>query len=266
MVFAALSTDAANREALEDAVELGQASVESFTRAGDVRNASNTRMNAAYLLMLLGQYKRAEKELREGLASAERAGLVTIASLARHNLGPTLLRSGDRESAERYEREAIRDYDAQGNRRLRGASRFYLGRILIAQDRLEEAEAEMRLACADAETIPAMLPLVRAGLAFALLARGKSDEAFAEAKDAVTKSQERNGAVEEPNTIKLAYVEALIATKRAMDAAKILGALSVELLEQASRLRDPELRRTFLHDIADHARVFALQKGLAQTE
>jgi ATP/maltotriose-dependent transcriptional regulator MalT len=216
--------------------------------------------------MMLGQFKRAEVELRQGLASAERAGLLPLASLARHNLGPTLLHNGDREGAERFEREAIRDYDAQENKRLRGASRFYLGRILIAQGRFDEAEQQMRLACADGETIPAIKPLMVAGLSRALLAGGKNDEALALAKEAMALLAQREGAVEEPMSIKLFYVEALLATGQSREAAKLLSELSVAILEQASHLRDPELRRTFLNEVEDHARTFTLQKGLAQTE
>ncbi len=265
-VFSALAASAENRNELEDAVELGEASITSFTRAGDVRNACNTRMNTAYRLLLLGQYKRAEAALREGLATAERAGVLTIAALVRHNLGPVLLHNGDAKGAEEVEREAVRAYEAQGNKRLVGGSRYYLGRILIALGRLDEAEAEMRRACADVETIPAVLPLARAGLAFALLARGKLPEALVCAREAMAKFAERDGAVEEPRTVKLALVEALIASGEAAEGQKLLAELSVELLEQASRLRNPELRRTFLHEVSDHARIFELQAGLAGTE
>ncbi len=266
MVYGALSTDSANRQALEDAVDFANAAVASFTSAGDVRNAVNMRMNTAYLLMMLGQWKRARAEFEQGIVSAERAGLLSTVAMAKHNLGLTLLRCGDPSAGEVVEREAIAAYDAQNDPRLGGASRFYLGLILIALGRHEDAEAEMRRAVESATNVPAMHSLMMSGVAFALIARGKNEEALETAQRANAIAAERGFHVEEPNTIKLALAQSLVACGKSREAAGLLSSVAVELLEQASHLRDPELRRSFLHDVEEHARIFTLQKGLAQTE
>ncbi len=264
VVLSGLSTESECRDEIEDAVDLGVRAVESLTQGGDLRNACNTRINVGYALMQLGQYARAEAAMREALAIAERVDMRAQTALAHHNLGPTLAHLGDLEGGEAHEREAIRAYAEQGDVRLTAASRYYLGRILIARKRGGDAEHEMRLACADSADIPAILPLMISGLARALLASGKTDDALVAARDALTKTTARHDAVEDPLGVKLAYVEALIACKQ--DASGMLSSLALGLLERASRLRSAELRHTFLHEVDDHARVFELQKGLAGTE
>ena len=266
MVYAALSTEAANREELENAVDFGNASSAKFTSAGDVRNAVNTRVNTAYLLMMLGQWQRARAELEQGLVAAERAGLLSTVATVKHNLGLTLLRCGDAAAGEVVERDAIRAFEAQQDPRLTGASRFYLGLILIASGKGEEAEREMLQASKDVTNVPAMVPVISAGNVFALLARGKNADALARAREAYELASQRAFQVEDPRTVKLALAQALVANGQSGEAAGLLSSLAVELLEQASHLRDPELRRSFLHDVEEHARIFTLQKGLAQTE
>jgi tetratricopeptide (TPR) repeat protein len=266
MVYVALSQESANRQALEDAVDFANAAVASFTSAGDVRYAVNTRMNAAYILTSLGQWKRAREEFEEGIVSAERAGMPTTVAMAKHNLGLVLLRCGDAQAGEPLEREAIAAYEAQNEPRLASASRLYLGLILIGLGRNEEAEAEMRRAVEIGAKAPAVQPLMMSGVVFALLARGKNAEALEMAQRANAIAAERGWHVDEPSTIKLGLAQSLVACGKSQEASGLLSAMSVELLEQASHLRDPELRRSFLHDVTEHARVFALQKGLAQTE
>ena len=266
MVLGALATDATSRGALEDALDFAASSAAAHDRAGDVRNACMTRINAGYTLMLLGQYARAEVELSRGLAIAERAGLRPLAALAHHNLGPTVAALGDPDRGETHEREAIRAYAEQGDKRLRAASRYYLARLLLARGRLDEAEAEMRVAVAESTPIAVLEPLAIAGLAFVLLAQGRAAEALAVARDAAKKTADRDDNVEEPRVPKLALASALVATGANAEGGKLVSELAVELLDEAAKLRDPELRKTFLNAVDDHARVFALREALAQTE
>jgi len=184
----------------------------------------------------------------------------------KHNLGLTLLRCGDVAAGEAVERDAIRLFQAQQDPRLTGASRFYLGLILIAAGRAEEAEREMIRGAEDVTNVPAFVPIVAAGHAFALLAMGKNAEGLARARRANELAAERGYQIEDPRTVKLSLAQALVANGQSREAAGLLSSLAVELLEHASHLRDPELRRSFLHDVEEHARIFALQKGLAQTE
>ena len=111
-----------------------------------------------------------------------------------------------------------------------------------------------------------MLPLMMAGLALVLLALGKNDEALAAAREATKKAAERSFKVEDPRVVKLALASALVATRDDVEGGKLVSELTVELLDRASRLRDPEVRKTFLHAVDDHARVFALRSSLAGTE
>jgi hypothetical protein len=265
-VWEALATDASMRHELEDALEFHESGYQCLMRAGDVRNASFARINQSFALMELGQYGRATTMLRELLAVSERHGLPPSRALSQHNLGMALAYHGETEEGAAFEREAIRVYGEQGNKRLHAASRFYLGRILIMRGELDAAESEMKSACLESEMIPSLLSLMLAGLSFVQLAAGKREQALATARDAAKRMAEREGRVEGSQTVKLALAEALVANNQSTEGAKVLGELTVEVLEQASRLRDPELRRSFLHDVKDNARAFALQASLARTE
>jgi serine/threonine protein kinase/tetratricopeptide (TPR) repeat protein len=264
MVLSGLSTEASSRDELEEGLELCIAGAEALRRGGDLRNTCNTHINVGYALMQLGQHKRAETALREGLAIAERVDLRAQAALANHNLGPTLAQLGDHESAEKREREAIRAYAEQGDLRLGAASHLYLGRILLARGRLEEAEREMREACTAVANVEAILPFAMSGLTMAELALGKKENALATARDAMAKVTARGGAVEDPLAVKLALVEALLANHE--DVSALVAELAIGLLERASRLKSADLRHTFLHEVREHARIFEIQKGLAGTE
>jgi tetratricopeptide (TPR) repeat protein len=264
-VWEALATDAAFRNEAEDALELYESAYQNFTRANDVRSACTTRLNQAYSLMQVGQSARASTLLREMLALAERNGLATLRSLALHNLGMALAEEGHLVEGEQVEREAWRMYVEQKSKRLTAACRYYLGRILMMRGMHADAEAEMTHACADAEGLPSLVPLMLAGLALAQLAAGKRVEALATARDAERRTTEREGRVESPELVKLALAEALAANDQRADAAKVLRQLTSELEIQSQRLRDPELRRSFLENAPDNARAFALQAKLDGT-
>jgi tetratricopeptide (TPR) repeat protein len=266
IVLAALATDASHRDELEAAIDLGTRAHEHSMRSGDVRTTGTTLANHAYTLMLVGQYGRAETALREVLTLAERASIRGQESLAKHNLGPTVAHNGDLAAGEAFERAAIAMYEEQRDKRMLAASRYYLGRMLIARNNAKEALEEMDRACEAIAETPAMIALTLAGRAFALLALGRIPEALGAAERAVEILEEHGGRVEEPRTVKLALAETLLASGQSPRAMKIISSLAMELLERANRLRDPELRRSFLHDVEDHARIFALHKGLAQTE
>ena len=266
MVQSGLSTEAESRDEIEEGLELGIAGAAALRRGGDLRGACNTHINVGYALMQLGQYRRAEEALREGLAIAERVDLRPQVALAKHNLGSVLAHLGDREGGEKHERDAIRAYTEQGDLRLAAASHLYLGRILLKSERAAEAEAEMRAACEAVANVEAILPLTMSGLAMAELALGKKDRALATAREAMAKLTARDGAVEGPIDVKLALVEALIANGLEGEGRALLAGLAVALLERASHVRSPELRHTFLHEVEEHARIFEIQKGLAGTE
>ena len=265
-VLASLATHAITRGELEDALDFGMSAAASLEAARDMRNACMTRLNTGYTLMLLGQWARTETQLANDLALAERAGLRALAALAHHNLGPTLANLDAVDRAEEHEREAIRAYAEQGDKRLLTASRYYLARLLLSRGKLDEADAEMRRARDEAASIPSLAPLASAGLSFALLASGRTAEALQAAREAEAMVAARGGDVEEPFVPKVALASALVASGETLEGGKLVAALAVELLERASRLRDPALRSSFLHAVEDHARVFALRESLAQTE
>src|SRR4029077_13867260 len=97
--------------------------------------------------------------------------------------------------------DAIRSFEAQQDPRLTGASRFYLGLILIARGKADEAEREMVRASEDVTNVPALVPIVAAGHAFALLAAGKNEEGLARARQANELAAQRAFQIEDPRTV-----------------------------------------------------------------
>jgi tetratricopeptide (TPR) repeat protein len=68
--------------------------LDAFERAGDARNACNTRVSVAFAYIELGEHEAAKRDLEAALALAERLGLGTVAARARHNLGLVLADAG----------------------------------------------------------------------------------------------------------------------------------------------------------------------------
>ena len=249
---------------LGDFRTLGQAAVRHFDQAGDLRSSCQKKGSAGYASLELGDYAEAELILRDVLAQAERMGLSNIAATARQNLGLARGRLGKLDEAAAVERQAMEAFAASGNRRMEAASRYYLALLHHLAGRSDEAESEARAAVAEALADPPLPPILAEGSAILgqiLLARGRPGEALAVARSAMTLLDQMGGIDGGESIIRLTYAEALAATGDAAQASVAFATARARLLAIAGKIADPELRRHFLEEIPDNARILARSAG-----
>jgi eukaryotic-like serine/threonine-protein kinase len=234
------------------------AAAEHFERAGDLRSAGTQRANQAYAYIELGAYPAAEQWLRHVLATAERMGLRDLAAGARHNLGIALARTGALDEARAEETAAVRASVAQRNRRLESGCRTYLAIILLLSGDLAGAEREARAAAEILTVAPPMRAHAFATLSEALLRKGRPAEALAAAEEAMKLIHAVSGVEEGELSVRLAYVEALIASGK--DARGALAIAADRLRQRAAPISDPAWRSSLLTQVPENARILELSQ------
>jgi tetratricopeptide (TPR) repeat protein len=239
-------------------LDLVRAAIASFERVGAARNVCIASVNAGYASMKCGAYADAVRALSDALASAERTGLLYVMTAAKHNLGLALARMGRLDEASDVEKDAVRQAIAQGDPRIEGGSRLYLAMIHEERGELEDAEHEARTAMDAARAIPPTRAVACGVLAKVLLARGRNDEALEAASEAMGLLESLGGLEEGESLVRLVHAEALYATGDREGARIALEAAAQRLTERASKLRDPELRRSFLERVPENARTMRL--------
>ena len=238
---------------------LVEAALRGWEEAGDARQVCSTRVDLSYALIVLGEYPRAEAELRAALSEAERLGLANVSAYARHNLGSVLQRLGRLDEAEAFEREALDAFTRGGNRRLEGGSRVYLASILLAKGDPAAAEREARRAVEELAAAPALRPAAQAVLANVLLARSPQ-EALAVAADAV-RAVEPGGVWDAEAEIRLVHAESLHACGDTDRAREAIHVARRRVLEQAARIPAGPVRDGFLAHVPAHARTLSLARA-----
>jgi tetratricopeptide (TPR) repeat protein len=226
----------------------------SFELAGDLRSACLQRSNVGFANLEVGNFSRAKEALSSALATAERLGVNHTIAAIKHNLGMALARTGDIEAGLAVEREAAVAFAALGDLRLEGIARIYLATILEISGDFLKAEGQ---AASAAVLLAASKPLrayALSALARARLARGAGELAIGPATEAMG-ILDAVGSIEEGESlVRLAYAEALAATGDREGAHRALEAARARLLERASRISDPEQRRSFLQNVPENAR------------
>jgi eukaryotic-like serine/threonine-protein kinase len=239
-------------------LEMLESALVGFADAGDPRNTCLQRSYIGYAYRELGVYDRAEGILRNALVVGEPMKL-HINSTVQVNLGFTLARLGRLDEALEVETAAHALCVRLGNRRSDTFSRIYLAEIHRLRGDLANAEEEARRAVAMATT-PGTRAYGLATLGHMLLARDPR-EALTAARDAMGTLQSLEGIEEGEPLIRLVHVLALEATgdrARAIDHAR---EAHQRLIERASRIVDPGLRRSFLERVPENARIRALQRS-----
>lgn len=219
----------------------------AFERSGDARNACNARVSLGFAHIELGDFARADVELRRALADAERMELDTIATRARQNLAGVLAYGGDYAGAIAMLERVIAESAAQGNQRFEAWTRIYLACLSLAEGQYATAVTEAELAAtAFAETPPA-----RAG-ALAALARARHrqgrPDALAAAQLAMSILENFDGIEEFESLVWIALIEASGSREIATKAQR-------RLLARAESITDPEMRKRFLDNVPENAAI-----------
>jgi ATP/maltotriose-dependent transcriptional regulator MalT len=175
------------------------------------------------------------------------------------NLGMVLARRGHFAEAAALQRDAAQRFEARKDPRLAGASRVHLALAQLARGDGESARTECERVLAGG-----FEPLhvgARAALSMVHLRAGDAAGALREARVAMA-ILDRLGSVEEFElTARLALAEALHAQGDQAGAIRTLVAARTRLGEEAARLGDENLRKSFLERVPEHARLIALTGG-----
>jgi tetratricopeptide (TPR) repeat protein len=228
-----------------------------FLAMGDLRNACVQQGAIGYANMALGAYEAAEEILTRGLELADRLGLKNVAAQARHNLGFALAHAGKVESGRRVEEEAVLALQASGDQRLLVGTRSYLAIIGVMAGDLAGALREAEAAVLAAEMTRTEKPFALAARAHVLLALGRAEEALASAREAQALVLSLAVVYHGDLFVRSVLVDALVASGDVSGAREVIGPARARLLEQAEKIKDPVLRRSFLENVPEHAHTMA---------
>jgi tetratricopeptide (TPR) repeat protein len=231
--------------------------VECFTQVGDLRHACQQRGNLGYDELMLGANARAERSLRDTVATASRSGLNHITAQAKHNLGLALARQGRLDEAREAEHSALAMFREQGNPRFEAFARNYIAQIEIMAGNYGVAIQYTLDAIALAHDSPTLQCMFRATMSFACAHAGDPISALAHAKIAIDVIAVHGRPEEGDNDVRLAYAEALHATGAHAEARRVILEAETLLREVAAKIGDVEGQRTFL-SIPANARTLAL--------
>jgi eukaryotic-like serine/threonine-protein kinase len=232
--------------------------VEAFARAGDQRDAVDAQGNLAWFALLTGNYTLAELAMREFELAAERLGLRNEVIGAKSNGGLLLALQGRLEEAVANQRIALKHFLAGGNQRQATCAYMYLATALLLGGDLRAAEEAASQAVAGAGESRALAAEAQGTLAQVLLAQGRAAEALLHARTAASILDEVGVVEEREILVRLVFAEALAANGQDAETRKILAQARDRVLEIASRIQDPELRRCFLNNVPENERTLRL--------
>ncbi|HWO26111.1 MAG TPA: protein kinase [Kofleriaceae bacterium] len=245
---------AAARAALE-------ACIEHFERAGYVTYLQTRRMSAAMTLIELGQYARAEAELRAVLGEARLDPSGRLASVVKCRLALALARRGALQEARALAQEAVAAFQAHNDRFYESLARSYLALLLSETELFDaatrEAEQAARVCEARARRCAAL-----GILAHVRLRQGLSREAHQAAAEAMQLLEPLGGLEEGEALVRLVFAEALDAIGERAAARAALSAAAERLLARAARIDDPAWRASFLEEVPENARTLELARQL----
>lgn len=240
-------------------------SMRLFTEAGDLRNACRSTTSIGYDLMTLGQYELSEKAFRAALATAMRLGIPRAELTSRQHLTVVLLRLGNAREAIDFGSQALSIALRGGDGFIAGSTRIYLALALALQQDFENAAAQLVEASRELAQAPICQALATAELSRIRLAEGRVADALDLGASAVAMISQIGPAEEGDAIIRLAHIEALFAVNQRQAALAALGSAWRRIQERAAIITDPEMRRTFLERIPEHARTAELvrREGIA---
>ncbi|MDI1446284.1 serine/threonine-protein kinase [Polyangium sp. 6x1] len=241
-----------------------KASLAAYEQAGDRRHAASVRLTIDGLYMYLGAYARVEEDLRALPQGDEVPAQVAVGG--RSMLAYTLAERGALDEA-RGIAESVRD--SAGTRRCPYYDclvRETLAFILLRAGDLDGAEREARAAIEILERsgTPPWRSVATVTLAAVLLERQRADEALRLAEDAVTQRDACGGSGPYTMYLRLIHAEALHATGNHARAHAVLRETRDVLLSRAAKIDDPELRRSFLENVTENARILAMAAAWEQ--
>ena len=249
---------------LQGQVEHFDAAADCYARVGHQRSAALAKANGAYARGLIGDFERANAQLREALPVAEQMRLRMIAATIHTDLAVILERLGRMQDARAMAELAIAEHAAQGDLRMEGAARRTLAMVLVRQGEVEQAIAQAHSAVELSRVAKRDLGHMLATLAYAQLKAGRNVEAL----EAAAQAHDTDGPIMASAAgvvmTRLVYARTLLANGRADEAREALRGAHAEVQRQASKLTNAEMRGKFLDRIWENAQTmeWARQSGI----
>ncbi len=230
--------------------------ITNFMRIGDRRQVCLNQSNLGYAMVELGRFEDAERVLSSALADADRMGIGAIIHCIQHNLASVLAYRGQMPQACEMIQHAIDWFSAASDQRMTAGSLLDYARMLLMQGAFDQAEAQIEEAGQKGALSGLLQPRALALSAGIALGRGLNKTGLALSQKAMALLLQAS--VVEGNiefSIRLTYIDALIAVGE-MDAARA-AAMEAKalLLTRADKIQHAAWRHTFLYQIPDHARI-----------
>jgi tetratricopeptide (TPR) repeat protein len=241
-------SDAPPGERLSDVIE-----------AGYRMSYITAHLTFAMHLWMLGAQEEARREIDLTAGADELLG--PAASIKAFYLVSVLADAGALEEARREAEVAVEQGKSKHLRVDEGRGRYALGDVLRRAGELSAAEREVTAAIDLLTIVPLDHLAAMATLAAIKLAAGRTAEAL-ELSDEVVKRLEALGGFDYKGAFARAvHAEALHAAGDVEAARRAIAAARARLLENAGRISDPELRRSYLERVPENARTMELARA-----
>ncbi len=262
-----LGVVAFNEADYREARSLFEQALRSYQEVGSRRAEGMALGNIGLLFNRLGDYSGATTYYQEALCAFQEIGDRQCEGLTHSNLGLLAHRQGDDTAAEEFSQQALDIAQEIGDRFLEGYALTHLGDALAGLGHLDEAADAYRKAVNLRRDLHednrAMESL--AGLARVSLARGDLTQAQAQVEEVLAHleahrtptglAQALEG-MDEPFQVLLTCYRVLCAGQDPR-AQQLLNIAYGVLREQASRMGDGRLRRSFLENVPAHREIVA---------
>lgn len=233
--------------------------IAAFHDMGDDASVRSNQRNRAFIRCELGDYARAEADLREVLEAQER--VATTDAFTLQNLGLVLTKRGRLDEAQGFLERSVALSAQAGQRRIEAISKIYLSQLHAVRGEAAEAEALAARAVELAAEMPAIQSFALAQVASSQLEQGRVAEALAASAAAMSLRSTQKG-LEGGLAQRLARAEALAAAGQLAEAREVALEGREWILGRAEGLEDERLRRAFL-ETPENARLLALASRLA---
>jgi ATP/maltotriose-dependent transcriptional regulator MalT len=235
--------------------------LEAADEAGDVRTACNIRVELGYNWTEMGDPERAEGLIRRVLVDVKERSLATIEAFTLTNLGNILICLGRLDEAKSTLKRSLELADKQGSVWTTGLANFVFSTLAFVSGDFTESEHRARTAAENLRTSPGPRIGALSALARALLAQGRTAEAFDAALEAATLLETVSNTEFGESLVRLMNAETKMGIGDASGALVAIGAARDRLLERADKIADSGVRSSFLSRVADNARTLELARA-----
>ncbi|WP_437721810.1 serine/threonine-protein kinase [Sorangium sp. So ce861] len=247
-----------NPRRLELALRLTEAAFQAYERGGALRDACLLHVGVGAMLQRLGAYVPAESAFEEARRVAVQLDLRFVINEASLHLGRIQVALGHSVAAIALAERVVAQAGALGDFRQVGYARVVLAQALLKLGELAQAREQASAAIGETPAYPALRAIAQATLAHVFLQEGHNEEALAAAQRASTIVARLGNLDVDEALVHLAWAEALHACGDVSAARAALTAARDQLHAEAGAIESPELRRSFLEAVPEHARIRAL--------